>query len=101
SFYDDDDDNDYEESTNPLPPSILITTSLLILPIEDPKDSLIMRDEDLNTIPEKESDKVIKSSVEDLVPIPCESEDTSESDSAYDLSSYVISLPLVFQKENP
>nr|GEZ52040.1 hypothetical protein [Tanacetum cinerariifolium] len=79
SFYDDDDDDDYEESTNPLPPSILITTSPPILPIEDPEDSLIMGDEDLNTIPEKESDELIKSSVEDLVPIPSESEDTSGS----------------------
>nr|GEW84389.1 hypothetical protein [Tanacetum cinerariifolium] len=37
--------------------------------------------EKLNTIPEKESNDFIKSSVEDLVPIPSESEDTSESDS--------------------
>nr|GEU68150.1 hypothetical protein [Tanacetum cinerariifolium] len=49
-----------------------------------PEGSLIMGDKDLNTIPEKESDEVIKSSVEDLVPIPSESEDTSESDSEYD-----------------
>nr|GEV08246.1 hypothetical protein [Tanacetum cinerariifolium] len=33
-----------------------------------------MRDEHLETIPETESNKVIKSSVEDLVPIPSESE---------------------------
>nr|GEX71161.1 reverse transcriptase domain-containing protein [Tanacetum cinerariifolium] len=46
-----------------------------------------MRDKDLNTILEKEMDEVIKSSVEDLVPIPSESKDTSESDSEYDLSS--------------
>ncbi|GKD50215.1 hypothetical protein Tco_1279191 [Tanacetum coccineum] len=39
-----------------------------------------MGDEDLHTIPEKESDEFIKSSVEDLVPIPRESEDTSDSD---------------------
>nr|GEV33277.1 protein BREVIS RADIX-like [Tanacetum cinerariifolium] len=50
-----------------LPPSIVITTSPPILPIEDLKDSLIMGNEDLNTILEKESDEVIKSSVEDLV----------------------------------
>nr|GEZ94222.1 hypothetical protein [Tanacetum cinerariifolium] len=36
-----------------------------------------MGDEHLSTIPETESDEVIKSSVEDLVPIPSESEDTS------------------------
>nr|GEZ44103.1 hypothetical protein [Tanacetum cinerariifolium] len=62
------------ESTIPLneinfqiPPSIVITTSPLVLPIED---SLIMGNEELNTILEKESDEFIKSSVEDLVPIP-------------------------------
>ncbi|GJZ71730.1 hypothetical protein Tco_0635581 [Tanacetum coccineum] len=46
-----------------------------------------MGDENLGTIPEKESDEVIKSSVEDLVPIPSKSEDTSESDSDCDLPS--------------
>ncbi|GKA37943.1 hypothetical protein Tco_0724508 [Tanacetum coccineum] len=46
-----------------------------------------MGDEHLSTILEKESDEVIKSSVEDLVPIPSESEDTSGSDSECDLPS--------------
>nr|GFD39031.1 hypothetical protein [Tanacetum cinerariifolium] len=50
-------------------------------------DSLIMGNEDLITIPKKESDEFITSSVEDLDPIPSESGDTSESDSKYDLSS--------------
>ncbi|GKB20178.1 hypothetical protein Tco_0854101 [Tanacetum coccineum] len=36
----------------------------------EPEDSLIMGDKNLRTIPKKESDEVIKSSVEDLVPIP-------------------------------
>ncbi|GKA77817.1 hypothetical protein Tco_0784354, partial [Tanacetum coccineum] len=53
----------------------------------EPGDSLNMGDEHLSTIPEKESDEFIKSSVEDLVPIPSESEDTSASDSEYDLPS--------------
>ncbi|GKD93895.1 hypothetical protein Tco_1373732, partial [Tanacetum coccineum] len=89
--YDDDDDDDYEESTIPLneidsqtPPSIEITPVLLTL---EPEDSLIMGDEELSTIPEKESDEFIKSSVEDLVPIPSESEDTSGSNSDCDLPS--------------
>ncbi|GKA59818.1 hypothetical protein Tco_0759131 [Tanacetum coccineum] len=89
--YDDDDDYDYEESTIPLneidsqiPPSIAITP---VLPTLEPEDSLIMGNEELSTIPEKESDEFIKSSVEDLVPIPSESEDTSESDSDCDLPS--------------
>ncbi|GJS66134.1 reverse transcriptase domain-containing protein [Tanacetum coccineum] len=51
----------------------------IMIPIS-PEDSLIMGNEDLSTIPEKESEKFIKSSVEDLVPIPSESKDTSESD---------------------
>ncbi|GKB63973.1 hypothetical protein Tco_0920159, partial [Tanacetum coccineum] len=89
--YDDDDDYDDEESSIPLrdiisklPLSIAITPDL---PIEEPEDSFIIGDEHLNTIPEKESDEFIKSSVEDLVLIPSESEDTSESDSDYDLPS--------------
>ncbi|GJW87382.1 hypothetical protein Tco_0162722 [Tanacetum coccineum] len=53
----------------------------------EPKDSLSMGDEHLSTIPEKKSDEVIKSSVEDLVLIPSESEDTSRSDSECDLPS--------------
>ncbi|GKF39303.1 hypothetical protein Tco_0119364 [Tanacetum coccineum] len=53
----------------------------------EPEDSLIMGNEELSTFPEKESNKFIKSSVEDLVPIPSESEDTSGSDSDCDLPS--------------
>ncbi|GKG11765.1 hypothetical protein Tco_0346002, partial [Tanacetum coccineum] len=53
----------------------------------EPEDSLNMGDEHLSTIPEKKSDEVIKSSVEDLIPIPYESEDTSGSDSECDLPS--------------
>ncbi|GKD37719.1 hypothetical protein Tco_1257926, partial [Tanacetum coccineum] len=61
-----------------------ITPVLLTL---DPEDSLIMGNEELSTILEKESDKFINSRVEDLIPIPSESEDTSESDSDCDLPS--------------
>ncbi|GJW05915.1 hypothetical protein Tco_1568338 [Tanacetum coccineum] len=45
-----------------------------VLPIEEPDNSLSMGDEHLDTIPETESDKFIKSSVEILVQIPSESE---------------------------
>ncbi|GJU82449.1 hypothetical protein Tco_1284814 [Tanacetum coccineum] len=89
--YDDDDDYDYEERTIPLneidsqiPLSFAITP---VLPNKDPEDSLIMGNEELSTIPEKESEEVIKSSVEDLVLIPSESEDTSGSDSKCNLPS--------------
>ncbi|GKD42435.1 hypothetical protein Tco_1267080, partial [Tanacetum coccineum] len=46
-----------------------------------------MGNKELRTIPEKESDEFINFSVEDLVPIPSESEDTSGSDSVCDLPS--------------
>nr|GEW76061.1 hypothetical protein [Tanacetum cinerariifolium] len=45
-----------------------------VLSTEKPDNSLSMGDEHLDTIPATESDEVIKSSVEDLVPIPSESE---------------------------
>nr|GFC95892.1 hypothetical protein [Tanacetum cinerariifolium] len=41
---------------------------------EEPDNSLSMGDEHLDTIPVTESDEVIKFSVEDLIPIPSESE---------------------------
>nr|GFC63640.1 hypothetical protein [Tanacetum cinerariifolium] len=59
------DDEDY---------AIEITSGFLIT------DSLIMGDEHLDTIPEKESDEFIKSSVETLVPNPSEFKDECECD---------------------
>nr|GEY29832.1 pre-mRNA splicing Prp18-interacting factor [Tanacetum cinerariifolium] len=64
-FYDDDDDDDDVDYT------IAITH---VLSTEEPVDSLSMEDKHLDTIPATESDEEIKSSVEDLVPIPSESE---------------------------
>ncbi|GKA03163.1 hypothetical protein Tco_0675944 [Tanacetum coccineum] len=63
--YDDDEDN-----------TIAITP---VLPIEEPDNSLSMGDEHLDTIPETESDEVIKSSVENLIPIPSEPEGIPDS----------------------
>ncbi|GJY84655.1 hypothetical protein Tco_0498681 [Tanacetum coccineum] len=60
-----DDDEDY---------TIAITPDLPIT------DSLIMEDEHLDTIPATESDELIKSSVENLVQIPSESEDLSDGE---------------------
>ncbi|GKF23099.1 hypothetical protein Tco_0075421, partial [Tanacetum coccineum] len=58
--YDDDEDN---------------TTAITpVLPIEEPDNSLNMGDEHLDTIPATKSDEVIKSRVENLIPIPSESE---------------------------
>ncbi|GJS39649.1 hypothetical protein Tco_0564692 [Tanacetum coccineum] len=76
TFYEDDDDEytiqyrEYlENSSNAITPD---------LPTKEPDNSLSMGDEHLRTIPETESDKVIKSSVEDLVQIPSESEGISD-----------------------
>ncbi|GKA35462.1 hypothetical protein Tco_0721953 [Tanacetum coccineum] len=68
AFYDDDDDDQYtiryrgylENSSNAITP---------VLPIEEPDNFLSTGDEHLSTISETKSDKVTKSSVEDLVPI--------------------------------
>nr|GFB26961.1 hypothetical protein [Tanacetum cinerariifolium] len=66
----DDDDEDY---------TIVVTSDFLIT------DSLSMGDEHLDTILEKESDEFNKSSVEDLVPNPSESEDFSDIESECDM----------------
>nr|GEX37254.1 hypothetical protein [Tanacetum cinerariifolium] len=58
----DDDDVDYTIAITP------------VLSTEETDNSLSMGDEHLDTISATESDEVIKSSVEDLVPIPSESE---------------------------
>nr|GEW87560.1 hypothetical protein [Tanacetum cinerariifolium] len=75
-YYDDDDD---EEIPTPLRDIIIFKLPLCIaitpvLSTEEPVDSLIIEDEHLDTIPATESDEVIKSSVEDLIPIPSKSE---------------------------
>ncbi|GJS84326.1 hypothetical protein Tco_0750867 [Tanacetum coccineum] len=95
-FYDDDD----EESSIPLRDIISeLPLSVATTPDSPITDSLIMGDEDLSTIPEKESDEFIKSSVEDLVLIPSESEDTSGSDSECNLPSCDDFSPINFSKE--
>nr|GEY62447.1 hypothetical protein [Tanacetum cinerariifolium] len=71
SFCYDDDDDEYEDY------AIVVTPSLST---EEPDNSLSMGNEHLDTIPLTESDEFIKSSVENLVPIPSESEGKSECD---------------------
>ncbi|GJZ71506.1 hypothetical protein Tco_0635357 [Tanacetum coccineum] len=61
-----DDDEDYTIAIIP------------VLSTEEPVDSLIMKDEHLDAILATESDEVIKSSVENLVPVPSESEGISD-----------------------
>nr|GEV98938.1 hypothetical protein [Tanacetum cinerariifolium] len=67
AFYNSDDDDD-EDCT------IVITSDFLIT------NSLSMGDEHLDTIPKKESDEFNKSSVEDFVPNPSESESECKCD---------------------
>nr|GEU42732.1 hypothetical protein [Tanacetum cinerariifolium] len=64
AFYNngDDDDVDYTIAITP------------VLSTEEPDNSLSMGDEHLDTIPVTKSDEVIKSSIEDLVSLPSESE---------------------------
>nr|GEU65866.1 hypothetical protein [Tanacetum cinerariifolium] len=82
TFYDDDDEHSIqykeylENSSNAIAP---------VLPTEEPEYSLSMGDEHLSTIPETESDEVIKSSVKNIVPIPSESEVTSDNESECDV----------------
>ncbi|GJV86832.1 hypothetical protein Tco_1530770 [Tanacetum coccineum] len=64
-----------------------------VLPTEEPDNSLSMGDEHLSTIPETESDKLIKSSVENLVPIPSESKDFSDIESSGSLPSNTVANP--------
>ncbi|GJX19998.1 putative ribonuclease H-like domain-containing protein [Tanacetum coccineum] len=102
-----DDDDDDEEYSIPLKDMPQISSSIALVPVSsimEPEDSLIMVNEELSTIPEKESDEFIKSNVENLIPILRESEDTSGSDSesilpsSNDFSIQMI-LPLVITDE--
>nr|GEY01575.1 hypothetical protein [Tanacetum cinerariifolium] len=71
AFYNNDEDDD-EDYTIAITPDLSIT------------DSLSIGDEHLDTIPEKKSDEFIKSSVENLVPNPSESEDLSDIETDFD-----------------
>nr|GEV42794.1 hypothetical protein [Tanacetum cinerariifolium] len=83
--YNDDDDADCTIAITP------------ILSTKEPDNSLSMRDEHLDTTSETESDEVIKSSVENLVPIPSESEGIP--DNMYDVPFHDNSLPLDISKD--
>nr|GEV45905.1 retrovirus-related Pol polyprotein from transposon TNT 1-94 [Tanacetum cinerariifolium] len=61
---------------------MMITT---VLPNEEPEYSLSMGYKHLNTTLETESDEIIKSGIEELVPIPRECEVTSDDASEYDV----------------
>ncbi|GKE22222.1 hypothetical protein Tco_1433734 [Tanacetum coccineum] len=77
ALYDDDDDDDDDDEYTIQYREYLENSSNAIthdLSTEEPDYSLSMGNEHLNTIPETELDEVIKSSVEDLVPITSEFE---------------------------
>nr|GEX44137.1 hypothetical protein [Tanacetum cinerariifolium] len=61
--------NDYTSAITPDEP---------VLSTDEPDNSLSMGDEHLDTIPETKSDEFIKSSVENLIPIPSESKGIPE-----------------------
>nr|GFA90003.1 hypothetical protein [Tanacetum cinerariifolium] len=63
--FDDDDDEDYTFAITPDEP---------VLSTKEPDNSLSMGDDHLDTIPVTESDEFIKSSVENLIPIPREND---------------------------
>nr|GFA69833.1 hypothetical protein [Tanacetum cinerariifolium] len=80
-----DDDADEESSKSlkdniifELPPYFAITPDEPVISTEEPDISLSMGDEHLDTIPATESDEFIKSGVENLIPIPSESEGIPE-----------------------
>nr|GFB90259.1 hypothetical protein [Tanacetum cinerariifolium] len=77
--YDDDDDEERSDSLDDniisgLPLFSAITPDEPVLSTEEPDNSLSMGDEHLDTIPAMESDELNKSGVENLIPIPSESE---------------------------
>ncbi|GJU25967.1 hypothetical protein Tco_1164588 [Tanacetum coccineum] len=65
--------------TTPVTPPTY-TPSIPFLVAMEPANTLLMGDEVINTIPARETDEFIKSSIANLVPIPKESEVTSDSD---------------------
>ncbi|GJS02469.1 NAC domain-containing protein [Tanacetum coccineum] len=61
------------------PPPLAYTPTPPVLATMEPLDTFLMGDKVISTIPKRENDEFIKSSVDDLVPIPRESESTLDS----------------------
>nr|GEZ90358.1 hypothetical protein [Tanacetum cinerariifolium] len=80
-----------------LSPFSAITLNEPVLSTEETNNSLSMRDGHLDTIPATKSDEVIKFSVEDLIPIPSESEGIPEH--MCDVLSHDNSPPLDVSKD--
>nr|GEV68954.1 hypothetical protein [Tanacetum cinerariifolium] len=96
AFYNDDDEHSIqykeylENSSNAIAP---------VLPTKEPDNSLSIGDEHLSTISEMESDELIKSSVENLLPIPSESKVTSDNERRSDGKFKIYSNPLFDDEE--
>nr|GEZ61628.1 hypothetical protein [Tanacetum cinerariifolium] len=100
--YDDDDDEERSDSLDDniffgLPPFFAIIPDEPVLSTEEPDNSLSIGDEHLNTIPATESDEFKKSGVENLIPIPSESEGIPEH--VCDVPSHDNSPPLDVSKD--
>nr|GEZ00985.1 hypothetical protein [Tanacetum cinerariifolium] len=100
--YDDDDDEERCDSLKDniisgLPSCSAITPNEPILSTEEPDNSLSMGDEHLDTISATKSDQFIKSSVENLTPIPSEPEGILEH--MCDVPFHDNSLPLNVSKD--
>nr|GEY03877.1 reverse transcriptase domain-containing protein [Tanacetum cinerariifolium] len=103
--YDDDDDEERSDSFDDniisgLPLFSAITHDEPVLSTEEPDNSLSMGDEHLDTIPRTKSDEFIKSGVENLIPIPSESEEFSSTDDdsfSFDKIDYVEASPPDFE----
>nr|GEU31330.1 hypothetical protein [Tanacetum cinerariifolium] len=76
------------------------TPSLPFLTTMEPTNTLLMGDEVINTILAREIDEFIKSSVEDLVPVPRESEVTSDSNLECDMPVNTLLLATDVREEN-
>nr|GEZ17469.1 hypothetical protein [Tanacetum cinerariifolium] len=76
-------DDDDEDCTVAVTPDFPIT------------DSLIIENEQVDTISETESDKFIKSSVENLVPIPSDDDESSHEEVIHEISFKTYSNPLI------
>nr|GEU50454.1 hypothetical protein [Tanacetum cinerariifolium] len=87
----------YDNIISGFPPFFEITPDEPVLSTEEPDNSLSMGDEPLDIIPVTESDEFIKSGVENLIPIPSESEGIPEH--MCDVPSHDNSPPLDVLKD--
>ncbi|GJS48335.1 NAC domain-containing protein [Tanacetum coccineum] len=90
----------YEESDDDIEVTPTYTPPLPFLTTMEPADTLLMGDEDSSTTPTRETDEFIKSSVNDLVPIPKESEVTSGNNLKCDMSVTILLPTTDVREEN-